>query len=84
MAGVMSSSKAVHLLVIMPLKSVGLGLVAGAASYIFLGVITELSPAQRTIALLGWPLILFFLALFEGAKEYRRLNKRDRPNAQCI
>lgn len=77
----MSSSNAYYLLVIMPLKSVRLGLVAGALSYIFLGVVTELSSTQRTIALLGWPLILFFLALFEGTKEYRRLNKRDRPNA---
>jgi|GEM_PF-6414696 len=62
---------------IMPLKSGGLGFIAGALSYIFLGVVTELSSGQRTIALLGWPLILFFLALFEEVKEYRRLNKRD-------
>ena len=77
----MNSSNAYYLLFIIPLKSGGLGLVAGALSYIFLGVVTELSSGQRTIALLGWPLILFFLSLVEGAKEYCRLNKPDRPNA---
>jgi hypothetical protein len=69
----MLSPKARYLLVAFPFKAMGLGLIAGALSYVFLGLVTELSSAQRAIALLGWPIILVLYAFYSGAKEYRRL-----------
>jgi hypothetical protein len=60
-----------------PIRSAGLGVIAGVLTYIFLGFIPGVTSTQRFVGLVGWPIITLVIALYWGAKEYRRLRKRE-------